>query len=90
MCIIDPTTGRYNRTTLSINAIIPYAFTSAVTDGKYIYALGGSNSDSVDRMLVIDPELLKITKPSILEPACFVPQALYTITDLHISLTTIL
>lgn len=62
MCIIDPTTGRYNRTTLSINAIIPYAFTSAVTDGKYIYALGGSNSDSVDRMLVIDPELLKITK----------------------------
>ena len=62
MCIIDPTTGKYNRTTLSINAIIPYAFTSAVTDGKYIYALGGSNSDSVDRMLVIDPELLKITK----------------------------
>ena len=62
MCIIDPTTGRYNRTTLSINAIIPYAFTSAVTDGKYIYALGGSNSDSVDKIFVIDPELLKITK----------------------------
>ena len=64
MCIIDPTTGRYNRTTLSINAIIPYAFTSAVTDGKYIYALGGSSSDtnSVDKIFVIDPELLKITK----------------------------
>lgn len=62
MCIIDPTTGRYNSTTLSISAIIPYAYVSAVTDGKYIYAIGGSNSDSVDKMLVIDPELLKITK----------------------------
>ena len=62
MCIIDPTTGRYNSTTLSISAITSYAYTSAVTDGKYIYAIGGSNSDSVDKMLVIDPELLKITK----------------------------
>ena len=62
MCIIDPTTGRYNSTTLSISAITSYAYVSAVTDGKYIYAIGGSNSDSVDKMLVIDPELLKITK----------------------------
>lgn len=62
MCIIDPTTGRYSRTTLSISEITSYAYISAVTDGKYIYALGGSNSDSVDKMLVIDPELLKITK----------------------------
>jgi hypothetical protein len=62
MCIIDPTTGRYNRTTLSISAITSYAYISAVTDGKYIYAIGGSNTDSVDKMLVIDPELLKITK----------------------------
>lgn len=62
MCIIDPTTGRYNRTTLSISAITSYAYISAVTDGKYIYALGGSKDDSVDKMLVIDPELLKITK----------------------------
>lgn len=62
MCIIDPTTGKYNRTTLSISEITSYANISAVTDGKYIYALGGSNDDSVDKMLVIDPELLKITK----------------------------
>lgn len=64
MCIIDPTTGRYSRTSLSILGIIQYAYTSAVTDGKYIYALGGSSSDtnSVDKIFVIDPELLKITK----------------------------
>lgn len=64
MCIIDPTTGRYSRTSLSILGITQYAYTSAVTDGKYIYALGGSSSDnnSVDKIFVIDPELLKITK----------------------------
>lgn len=64
MCIIDPTTGRYSRTSLSILGITKYAYTSAVTDGKYIYALGGSSSDtnSVDKIFVIDPELLKITK----------------------------
>lgn len=64
MCIIDPTTGRYSRTSLSIFGITQYAYTSAVTDGKYIYALGGSSSDtnSVDKIFVIDPELLKITK----------------------------
>lgn len=64
MCIIDPTTGRYSITSLSILGITQYAYTSAVTDGKYIYALGGSSSDnnSVDKIFVIDPELLKITK----------------------------
>ena len=64
MCIIDPTTGRYSRTSLSILGITQYAYTSAVTDGKYIYAIGGSSSDtnSVDKIFVIDPELLKITK----------------------------
>ena len=64
MCIIDPTTGRYSRTSLSILGITQYAYTSAVTDGKYIYALGGSSSDnnSVDKIFVIDPALLKITK----------------------------
>lgn len=64
MCIIDPTTGRYSRTSLSILGITQYAYTSAVTDGKYIYAIGGSSSDtnSVDKIFVIDPESLKITK----------------------------
>lgn len=64
MCIIDPTTGQYSRTSLSIFGITNFAYTSAVTDGRYIYAIGGVSGDanSVDKMLVIDPELLKITK----------------------------
>lgn len=62
MCIINPDTGRYTTTAVDIGNISTYAYTSACTDGKYIYALGGSSELAADKIVVIDPVNSKIIK----------------------------
>ncbi len=62
MCIINPATGRYTTTSVDIGSISSYYRASACTDGKYIYALGGTASNAANSIIVIDPSAQKIIK----------------------------